>query len=89
MLLEEIYNEAWGREYFDKVAGKNCYAIYTNVFKRICKTGNFNPESFISWALKKGFLIGGANNSPTKVVKFGLSSSRCYVLVRPEETAEE
>lgn len=87
--LEEIYNEAWGREYFDKVAGKNCYAIYTNVFKRICKTGNFNPESFISWALKKGFLIGGANNSPTKVVKFGLSSSRCYVLVRPEETAEE
>lgn len=87
--LEEIYNEAWGREYFDKVAGKNCYAIYTNVFKRICKTGNFNPEAFISWALKKEFLIGGANNSPTKVVKFGLSSSRCYVLVRPEETAEE
>jgi len=87
--LEEIYNEAWGREYFDKVAGKNCYAIYTNVFKRICKTGNFNPEAFISWALKNEILIGGSNNMPTKVVKFGLACSRCYVLVRPDEVAEE
>ena len=87
--LSEIYNEAWGREYFDKVAGKDCYAIYTNVFKRICKSGNFNPEAFVSWALKKGILIGGSNNKPTKVVKFGLECSRCYVLVRPDEIAEE
>lgn len=87
--LSEIYNEAWGREYFDKVAGKDCYAIYTNVFKRICKSGNFNPEAFVSWALKKGILIGSSNNKPTKVVNFGLGCSRCYVLVRPDEIAEE
>lgn len=87
--LSEIYNEAWGREYFDKIAGKNCYAIHTNIFKKICKSGNFNPEAFISWALKNEILIGGSNNMPTKVVKFGLACSRCYVLVRPDEIAEE
>lgn len=87
--LDEIYTESWGKVYYDKISGKDCYAIYTNIFKRICKSGNFNPEMFIAWALKKGLLISGSDNKPTKVVKFGLDCSRCYVLVRPDETADE
>lgn len=87
--LDQVIIEAWGRIYVDKVTDKNCYAIHTNVFKRICKEGGFNDKAFISWALKNGILIGDTNNKPTKVIKFGLDCSRCYVLVRPEEAAEE
>ena len=61
--------EAWGRIYVDKVTDKNCYAIHTNVFKRICKEGGFNDKAFISWALKNGLIIGDSNNKPTKRLK--------------------
>ena len=87
--LDQVIIEAWGRIYVDKVTDKNCYAIHTNVFKRICKEGGFNDKAFISWALKNGLIIGDSNNKPTKVIKFGLDCSRCYVLVRPEESPEE
>lgn len=87
---DEYHGEAWGKFYYDRITGKDCLAIFANVFRRICESGSFNAKAFISWALKKGLLIGDAHNNPTKVIKIGSGScSRCYILVLPNEQAEE
>ncbi|MGN0452131.1 MAG: DUF927 domain-containing protein [Acutalibacteraceae bacterium] len=90
MNFDEYRGEVWGIYHTDKTTGKQCLAIHTNVFKRICAEGGFNAKAFISWALKNGILIGDSNGNPTKTINFGACSrSRCYVLVRPNEPEEE
>ncbi len=86
---EEYRGEIWGKYYTDKLSNCGCWAIYSNIFKRICQSGGYSAKAFTSWALKKGVLIG-SENSPTKVVKFGANSTaRCYVLKIPIEEIDE
>ena len=86
---EEYRGEIWGKYYHDKIADCGCWAIHTNIFKRMCASGGFSAKAFTSWALKKGLLLGN-EKSPTKVIKFSAgSTSRCYVLKIPTEEIDE
>lgn len=90
MNFDEYRGEVWGKYDTDKNTGRQYMAIHTNVFKRICADGGFNAKAFISWALKKGILLGDSSGNPTKIINFGACSrSRCYVLLRPDEQEEE
>ena len=90
MNFDEYRGEIWGKYDTDKITGRPYMAIHTNIFKRICANGGFNAKAFISWALKKGILIGDSSGNPTKTINFGpCSRSRCYVLLRPDEQEEE
>lgn len=90
MNFDEYHGEVWGKYDTDKITGKRYMAIHTNVFKRICADGGFNAKAFISWALKKGILLGDSSGNPTKIINFGACSrSRCYVLLRPDEQEDE
>lgn len=90
MNFDEYHGEVWGKYDTDKITGKRYMAIHTNIFKRICADGGYNVKAFISWALKKGILIGDSSGNPTKTINFGACSrSRCYVLLRPDDQEEE
>ena len=90
MNFDEFRGEIWGKYHFDKTTKSDCIAIHTNVFKRLCMNGGYSYKAFISWALKKGILLGDQSNNPTKVINFGANSrSRCYVMRLPELPDEE
>ena len=86
---EEYRGEIWGKYYTDKTNEGAYWAINTNIFKRMCSNGGYSAKAFASWALKRGLLLG-SEKTPTKVVKFGATStSRCYVLKIPDEETDE
>ncbi len=87
---EDFRGEVWGKFHTEKANKTECYAIHTNVFKRLCSNGGFSHKAFTSWALKKGVLFGDSKGNPTKTVSFGVGvRSRCYVLRIPELSEEE
>lgn len=90
MNFEEYRGEIWGKYYTEKIAGVECLAIHSNIFKKICSNGGFSCKAFTSWALKQGILFGDNKGNPTKIINFGAHNrSRCYVLKIPDEQSED
>ena len=69
----EYKNEVWG-----DISG-GYVNILTNVFNRMCKEGNFNSRSFLSWADKNMILEHGKGRN-TKLMRLNGSNSPSRVV---------
>ncbi len=84
----EYVGEIWGKYRRDE-SGKECVALLTTVFKRICTGGGYSAKAFIAWAEKKGILITDSRGAPSKTVSITKElKQKCYNLVLPEELTE-